>query len=120
MAKNPVCGMDVDTASGLWVRLHLPLLGIPKAAAAVGLRPGQAQAGANLRFPGAHSEVIGGSDRLRIPFDKDVQTQHMLVWRHGTLDRHGQRHRAADFCRWALRSGSERASLQRPRHRRWR
>src|SRR5215470_7091172 len=39
--------------------------------------------------------MIGGSDRFWIAFDKNVQTQHMIVRCHGTLDRHGQGYRIA-------------------------
>src|SRR6266568_6968125 len=57
------------------------------------LGAGQANTRANLRFTSPHAEMIGGSDWFWIPFDKDVQTQHTIVRRHGTVDRHGQGHR---------------------------
>src|SRR5262245_39007001 len=60
-----------------------------------GLGAGQAKTRANLRFASPRSEMIGGSDWFWIPFDKDMQTQHMIVRGHWTVDRHRQWHRIA-------------------------
>ena len=60
----------------------------------------QANLGADFGLPRPHSQMIGGRYRLRIAFDKDVDTQHVVVGRHGTVNCDRERHGVPRLGEW--------------------